>query len=440
MPFGGRPMAIMKRAAGWWLCAALGGFGPMAPAQTDPEAAFLGLLKAKLAASFAAPATLGTGPTYLLLSPAGLPLTAAQLADPYELSVALDQIPQTAETFSPSGLTYSGVFGALLRGAKVSAYQDQAELEQVHLIKRTVWNRTRHGQPTADYAAYLKYQGAYAAAVDARALAQAEQQASGQAAPGTLDGAVDRAMRDWVALGHKDAFDAAFARLEGFYQHNVGAIFKEAGDDLLLAAIQDGHPSPYYPVLADPPFSAWLSDPGWQDWRFQTADAKVPAGSAALPAARRGPQAGRVHPEWLGSLSVTARLKRVRLTRAWLDPRILKSRAWDLLPASGLTAVAAGDPGVAAPGPMPLLVTGLLLARDLTVAGAWEDTSGQEAPPAAVGPFALASPASAPGLPLQPFVTTDHGELNIQVEGAQIIGWFCEAVPKCPNPDPKFFR
>jgi hypothetical protein len=52
----------------------------------------------------------------------------------------------------------------------------------------------------------------------------------------------------------------------------------------------------------------------------------------------------------------------------------------------------------------------------------------------AVGPVALAGPA------LKTTVTRQSGKVVVSVVGVQILGWFCETIPRSPNPDPKLFH
>ena len=136
---------------------------------------------------------------------------------------------------------------------------------------------------------------------------------------------------------------------------------------------------------------------------------------------------------------MTVQLKRVAITRPWLDPGLFQNHAWTL-PASGdLTRVSTGHPEDPDPGALPVLVTGVLLAKDLFVSGRWAGPADAELAPDALGPFALATPQGARGLPLHPYITTGGGELSIRLEGVQIIGFFCEPVPRSPSPDPRYF-
>ena len=76
---------------------------------------------------------------------------------------------------------------------------------------------------------------------------------------------------------------------------------------------------------------------------------------------------------------------------------------------------------------MPLLITGILLARNVRMSGRWKQRPGQEGGPA-FGPIRL---------PAKPSQT---GETTITDLDPQIIAFICTVLPKSPNPDDKAFR
>jgi hypothetical protein len=425
-----------------WLGIALGGLGLWGQGAEDPSAAILDLMADKLAASFTAPSTLGTGPAYLLLTPMGIPVTPEQTQDPYDLSVLLDQVPLPSRQYALSGTTYSDLYQTILNKATVSRYQNQADLGRVRKLKLLMFDRRRHGKPTANYAAYLKYQAAYARALDAQSLAQVENQASGKGVPPGLDAAVNKTLKEWTILGSKRLFEDALANADSFYNSNIRLIFSDLNDDMLTEGINDSHPSQWFPVTASPSIDSWLAPDGWVSWSFQTTDLHGAGPRAKLPPASQGQaQAAPVNAQWVGSMAMSAQLKRVSITRPWMDLKIFRSHAWSLSGSGAFTTVATGNPMDPQPGFMPIIVTGVLLAKDLVLTGSWGSAAAQAQAPTALGPFALASTANAKGLPLHPYVSTDEdGTLSIKVDGTQIIGFFCEATPKAPTPDPTLFR
>jgi hypothetical protein len=422
-----------------WCCSALAGLSLWS--QPAPQDVILDLMSAKLAAAYAMNRGPGQGGAFLLLTTIGIPITPAQTQDPYELSLLLDRIPLRTRQYNSGGRTFSSVFGTIIRTAEVTRFQKQSELNQLRLARNLLRDRLRPGKPSALYAAYLKYQHAYAVALDTQALAQVEQQTAGRPAPPGLDLAVARALSNWEAMGNKRVVEAAIATIMAACSTNPRVIINDLNDAMNIAAINDGHATPWFPVVSTPPMTEWLDSGGWQDWHFRKNDLRAEAPPARLPAADRSlPPLTPSQEAWHASVVMDAKLKRVDFTRPWLDLNLFRSHAWRLSPSSGLAVVSTGNPEDPEPGSMPLVVTGLLLARNLVLSGQWSGDGNLAEAPRALGPFALASPAPNRSLPLHPFISTFEGKLGIQVEGTQIIGFFCESVPKAPSPDPKLFR
>lgn len=415
-------MIRMGRKTHWpWV--ALGGMALCAQGTQDREV--MDRMYAKLAASFSTPLAPGPGGQGLLLAHPGLPLTVEQTRDPYHLSRLLDQIPLLSKTYTPTANTYSSVYGSILRRAQVTRKHNQAELNRIRDLKRLLFDPRRPGQPTPQYAAYLKGRANHAQATDTRALAITEHQHSGQPIPPGLDTAVQRALGEWETQGYKRVIDNALATLPTSSLTNARLLFFELDRDLRTMVRIDRHPTPWYPVVATPPIKDWLDNQGWMTWRFQTAT----AGTA--------PQPGGPGPD---TVTLTAQVKRVSITRPWLDAGIFHSHAWFLPKTGGFTTVSTGNVEDKDPGIMPLLVTGVLLAKEVLLTAVTGQGTGRREAPKAFGPFALATPAQTRGLPLHPFVTSYGNALSVRVEGAQIIGFFCEFVPKAPTPDPNLFR
>ena len=417
---------------------ALGGLGVLA--QGSPGTLVTEQIYAKLATAFSAPTSLGSGTSLLLLAQPGIAISAQQLQDPAELSRLMDRIPLPTGNYSPSSSTYSSVYSSILRTSQGSRNANQNELSRIHELKLVFRDRRHPWLPSGQYAAYLKYKTNHAKAVDAQAVARTEQKASGKQLPMGLEAAVAQALRDWESLGFKALIDDSVMKLRRSYDSNVQVLLAE--QDLVLhnLAHADQQPTPWYPVQATPPFKDWLDGNGWQNWSFQKRDhqPQLPPGQLPLvfPA---GATLSSTETKWLESLTLAAQLKRVDITRPWLDTSLFFSHSWSLPKSSPFARVSSGRPQDPEPGIMPLLVTGVLLARNLVLSGPWDEPVGQREAPKAVGPFALANPPRA-GLLLHPFVSNGGGTLSVRVDGAQIIGFFCEPIPLSPTPDPTSLR
>jgi hypothetical protein len=113
-------------------------------------------------------------------------------------------------------------------------------------------------------------------------------------------------------------------------------------------------------------------------------------------------------------------VKRVTIARPWMDLGIFSAHSWMLKETTGFAQVSSGNPADPDPGPMPVVITGILLARKLTLTG-YEGKA-----PGRLGPFGLGA--------------ARRSGSAITAPDPQIIAFFVQVVPKSPTPDPKLFR
>lgn len=412
----------MKRflaALGWSACL-LG--------QRAPEEAFFERVYGKLAASFAP-----GGTEFLLLAHPGVPLADPT---PRDAAALADRIPLPAERYTPSAATYSTIYGNVLDQSETTSFQNMALRNQALLAQRVIWDRRRPGRPTPAYAAYLKYKKAHDEARDVLALAQAERRASGRPVPSGLEQEVAAALEDWENRGAKEDVEAAFATIRRVADQNLRVLFFNLRKEMARSTRYGGGSDPWLPVVAEPPVESWLDDAGWLPFAFSQKDREVASGGSALPPGPEG--RGALPREFLSTASLTVETKRVSLSRGWLDEGIFESHGWRFFPQSGLTQVSTGNPADPDPGLMPMLVTGILLARNLRMEGAWGAPPTAEL--ASAGPFALQGPWKADGDTLHTTFSYRQGNLTFVTEGVQVLGFFCKPVPKSPDPDAKAFR
>jgi hypothetical protein len=399
--------------------------------QDRPGDPLLDFMYAKFAASFTRDS--GPGSEILVLTVPGVPLVPADLPSLAAISTMLDQVPLPTRTYRPSGYRYSSLYGKILSRAAVTRYQVAADRSLALKAKRLLFDRARPGQVTPEYAAYLKYEAEYAVALDARAIAQAENRGTGKLVAPGLDQAVQAARKAWEERGSKVKIDNALKAIRKTYDSSAQVLFEElrkAFESAKEAPGEDGEP--WLPVLASPPVDQWLSPKGWHPWAFHQSDCRPGAPRAAGPLPPGRVQGdGPIPADWTPSMTLTVEVKRVKILRPWMDAAIFSAHTWRLLDAAGFRLVSTGNPADPDPGPMPVLVTGILLARRLTLTGysAGLSALGGRTTPARLGPFSMVGTRPPSG-----------GATTITVPDPQIIAFFCQTVPRSPTPDPKYFR
>jgi len=379
-------------------------------------------LYAKLAQSFSPPTDPGGGAgAFILLQPA-LTLDPDPGQAREDLSLLADQIPRIGPLYLPSGFRASEVYAAIL-DQEPSNFVPQSDREAALEARKAILDHRRPGKYTQAYQAYLDLEDQKQAADDALATAKANQAATRQPVPPGIQAAVDR-LDKALRLPRAD-FRRKRALMEAADSDHMGARLERDHRSLELAAA-GGTP----PVEASPDPADWAGAPGWIRWTFSGQETPLPR-PASAPAGPVGiPRAPGAAPA-LDALTIAMEACRVRLDRPWMDVALFTNRFWRMTPGARWPLISAGGLDARDPGPMPLRIDGLLLARNLRITGVGAQVATGLAQDGHL-PFAPkgASSTSPPGPP----------SLSFSVDGIQIIGLFCSRIPRCPDPDPAAFR
>lgn len=159
-----------------------------------------------------------------------------------------------------------------------------------------------------------------------------------------------------------------------------------------------------------------------------------------------GQETTRTSAQFTGTdIALTLELTQVAVDRPWMDSLVFHSNAWrwstgapscDLISDGG-----DAEHGVTPKGQMPFLITGLLLARNVSLTGKWSaglqttyDSLTHGGASVGWGPFSFGGS----------YVSSEHTDYHkAQISGntisfvdPQIIGFFVEILPLSPNPSP----
>jgi hypothetical protein len=415
-----------------------------AVAMQSPEGQLLERLHSKLAASFSVNPTMGSNNEIFILSNPGRVIIPADLEDKRGLSNFLNQVPIVSKFFFSSGAQVSTTYGTILRFAQASTYQEMQDRDKYDKAMHLLFDRTRPGVPTpklaqyrVDQKQYFQYQLAYLSALEDKSLAATQAATAGTPMPPGLDQAIKEAKGHMTeAKGRMGEVDQALATLDAFNQAKAGAWLGRIQASFNAANLDDGDTHAWFPPLeAVPPAEEWLGQNGWKPFRYKQTELPLSSVSIGGGPDRGADQApAKLAPGWLASLSLTMETRRVRIARPWLEASFFESQAWRLPNNCGFTTVSTGNLSDPDPGIMPLVITGLLLGRNLVIKGQWTDAGASPTkdggPLAALGPFNLTAQGVA--------IDKTEGELAITCAAPQIIGFFCQVIPKSPNPGKNF--
>ena len=433
-----------------WLIG-IGLWGMSALAGPDPGSPLLERLYTKFATAYSSGQPWAPGSEMVLLSSPGLTFTPDQVQDRTEISALFDQIPIVSRWYHPSGVRVSDLYGAILRQSRTSAFVNMTKRDAYNAAMESLFDRTRPGMPTpklAAYrklqAAYLNWQSTYVSARDAERIAETEKMTSDVPVSPQLPQAVADALKHMADLKVKMAeVERALAIIDAFNRARAGAWFLDLRQKFEASQAEGAEGTGWFPALVvEPPIEKWLDPTGWKLFSFKQRERPLPP--IALPSGT--PQdpakaASAMGADWVASLSLSLETKRVHISRPWLAPSLFTSRAWRLGPECEFHSISTGKPGDPDPGVMPLMVTGLLLGRNLVLKGKWAQDRAiltrAGVSFTALGPFNLGKAAKEKRRQVAEPIQAEE-DVSITCEDAQIIGFFCQVLPKTPDPDSTF--
>ena len=421
-------------------------FGAVLAAQNAPWTDLQNQLWAKLSTAFPRPSTPGTLPEVLILANPGLSLDSLGVTDGSGLAQLLDALPTPGRDYVPSGFSCSKVYHTVIFGSELPLGWDAKAQARARAASHLLHAPGSQFKPSETMNDYLKYKKAYDDAAAALNGPPDRTEVRSLQYFMKLQGRKDaaaQALQDWETLGHRAQVEQALADLDALQNQHVYHLFSQLQDDLEQYGVEEGDPNGY-PTEVHPAAGTWTSDAGWVPFSFKGNSFTWDLPSTAVldqllkngsPAVRPPPP-----PKFTANLTLASDLKRVYVARPWLDLGVFHSTQWRLGPAVGYTKVSTGNLADADPGAMPLVVSGLLLGRHLVLNGGWDE---QDAPfwrnLEAFGPWALRGSTKGGASNLRATVTQEAGTITVTVDAPQIIGFFCEVIPKSPTPDPLAF-
>jgi hypothetical protein len=373
-----------------------------------------------------------------------------------QFSQMLNTVPRVNWIYKESSLTVPTVYNTILRNKElpiVELLPDQKK--RLAAAQMLIW---KSGKPelgeTIQYKTYKAKKLAYVIAFDAIVVARAQAEATGRSISlkllndlnntrselDAVKGPVLQALETMAELGALDP--------KTWWQEK-----REQYD-----AFQGTYNGIKFPLMMTyPDYSSWMGDNGWQSYVLTEGDLEKQQTSSHVDYGggvgaswglwRVG--AGGNYSEDKGYSKTDAKnftlkfeVMRVSIPRdTWMDPLIFRNRAWKWPLTSGMSKNPISTGGDNPKGDMPLLVTGLLLARKVNISADWsveELTTFASHLSASTsfgwGPFSIKGHYNKDQA--SSFSIGKNAGTSFSNEDVQIIGYFCDVLPQCPFPDP----
>lgn len=380
---------------------------------------------------------------------------ARNVNDQATWSEILDNVPEPNWVYTPTNTTISSIYEQILDGKELPSIElTRTQQAQLRAAQDVVMND--RFEPTPKYNAYVRYEAAYLSALTAYATAQADSANTGRPIAPTLLNALNQARANWSTFGFKGQIETARATIANLEALNPNPWWEALRNRFVNAAAGN----PFEPSTTYPDYSWFSGDAGWTEFTFTQEDVTRQETSSAVSGGG-GVEAGwglwrvsgsaeysretRASSSDTTGISISMDLMRATIRRAWLDPLVFRAHTWRW----GEGATLHGDlisngafvPGEERAGLMPLLPTGVIVARNVKIEGQFsheDQTIVEEAltTEASVGwgPFAISGHYSQ-----SRGSAVSHGSVEatgISNPSPQIIGFFCDVLPLCPSPDP----
>ena len=416
--------------------------------------------------------TVAAGHSILILANPGVALDPAlhpetSQSDRRSLSRVLDHLPGPSFVYQEMPYALSRVYSDVLQYHDVPVVtMSEQQKRDLKTANRTLF---RDGNPakgdSSKVAAYKKYGSIY----EDRVNATESHRAHDGSVPDQFVNAQQSALQDWEKVGFKNEVDLARVARNNLTSLDPQLWFQDLFGAYTAAQESPGTPDQFEPIGLLPSYSSWPNLSGWTKITLSGTEIASLQPTGELHIFRPLDQAKIVHsadvdfgPFHFGGSSTTTNnqtnstpeepisnismeVLRVSLDRPWLDYLVFRSKLWRWSHSSPLASSLISD-GATPPGSitadilMPYVPTAVLVSRNVRIeskrltANAQTLTqhinSGTEI---RIGPFVI-------GGSYQQDVTKEKAKAMVSADaiaipGYQIIGWYCEALPKSPDPD-----
>jgi hypothetical protein len=272
----------------------------------------------------------------------------------------------------------------------------------------------------------------------------------------------NRYMRDWETLGRKLEYERKQARIiylnsgdPNTWWLSVRELYDNSKKTTTTGGIlKEFYPTIFFPAVADWSSSSWAKismETYERDSSYYSRSTSWSAGAGAGwglwtvgVSAGGSTREERFNTE-TERFGIEFEFLRVRLIRPWLKDSIfsLKSWAWKRIHDSTLLSDG-GNIDLPIPieplGRMPVVVTSLLVARNLKISASWSEfdkeliqSSFRGGLSVGYGPFRLRGSYSQDSTSIDETYKFENNTLSI--DAPQIIGYLGTVLPKCPDPD-----
>ena len=379
------------------------------------------------------------------LSVPGVPIPKKGLSQKSEddvvfLNATLDHIPIPNNVYLDSNLTYSGVYGRLMKEKQVKqntpTKADKVEAAALHALLQDT---------NPAMIAYRAKEQAYLEALDALNNAEYDRrQNGGRPVSTSIKNAVSIARENWENSGFKTKIQTAMDRRAqlanrdgGTFWYDLNKKYQQAMESLDPKVRTIPKPEDWGKGKSWAKFT-WSSSQKYDESKYSHQDVEAAGGY------RKGPVSVALSGGWSktttdaisnsSDMSISVELRTVYVYRDWLDASVFQNTNWNLTGSILSNGAAMKDLA----GDMPLILNKIVIARNLVISGSWIKKAAHEMEEkihaggtVSVGPFNLGGSYNKEDKFQSSSVDANAG--TISNPGVQVVGYVSTKVPKSPN-------
>lgn len=376
----------------------------------------------------------------------------------YLWSSLLNAVPLPNFIYGNSGQSINALTDSILTGKELPLIQLTPEQRKT-LKEAEDLLLDKDGDPTKYYIAFAKYQSEYYDALTTFNEAKENASNDGTPIPPSVTNKLKQAKQNWDLMGYRSKVEKAMSTINNLSDLDPNNWWQKLRDrfDRYQEQASQGD---FAVTNTYPAYKEIFNNDGWTKFTFTQSDYKNQETSKSVDTGggasvnyglwRASAEAGYKKDEGFKSteaqnIDISVELKRVDIMRPWLEPLMFRSRAWRWSKGSAFAeSISDGvdaSQGQTPTGVMPLFPTTLIISRNFVVKAdfsqeetAWFEEQITSSASVGFGPFSINGHYNQ---------TTKGSEVkgNASANGIaspdiQILGWLCNVMPKCPNPDP----
>jgi predicted small secreted protein len=359
------------------------------------------------------------------------------------LNNTLDHIPLPSGVYQDSNLTYTGVYGRIMRDKQVrQVAPTKAEQDEIAALQDLLKEKSKTMK------AYRAKEQAFLDALDDLNNAEYDHRQNNARAPSTrIVNAVNTAKENWLNDGYMTTVQTAMDRRAQLANRDGGTYWYDLNKKYQLAMDSLDPKVRTYPKPED-----WGKGKSWAKFTWSSSQKYSEAQYShkdveAAAAYSKGGVSVELAGGWSRTTAdaianatdtmISVELRTVYVYRDWMDAAVFNNTNWNLtgniISNGAVMKDLAGD--------MPLIVNKIVLARNLMISGSWVKTAAHEfdqrihaQAKVSVGPFSCSGSYNQQDHSQSASLDANAG--TISNPGIQVVAFVSTAVPKAPNYKP----